>query len=81
MVEIFVMDFPEFLPLVRDAERQGYAVAGPDAGLWSISAAEQLHFNRKESGLSAALWNTVLGPGVIGRVTQFDRHEFTICEA
>lgn len=81
MVEIFVLDFPEFAPLVEDAKSQGYKVEGPVEGIWSISATSELHFNRKEAGLSAALWNTVLGPGVNGRVTKFDRYEFTVAEA
>lgn len=80
MVEIFVMDFPEFAPIVQDARRQGYQVEGPTEGLWSISAPSKLRFNRKEAGLSAALWNTVLGPGVVGCVTKFDRFEFAVSE-
>jgi hypothetical protein len=78
-IALFVLDAPEFQPLV-DAAR-----ANPDYGLehlsngyWKITAQDALVFERKKLGFVPALWNAALTGGFVGQVTEFDRYRLQI---
>lgn len=81
MPRIYVLDLPEFSPVVAAAQSSDCVVSGPLNGYWKVEKAGTINFNRKALGLSAALWNTSLAGGVVGRITQFNSIDCTIEEA
>ena len=81
MTHIYVLDMEEFHPFVQYARDEGYKVTQPVPGYWKIAGEGDLRFRRKEAGLNAALWNTVLGAGISGDITHFDKYEMVIGQA
>ncbi|MES2361739.1 MAG: hypothetical protein V4646_08040 [Pseudomonadota bacterium] len=82
MPAIFVLNVPEFLPLVEHARGvPGCKVDGPRLGYWRISASPVLTFRRKALGFKPAVWHGALTGGLVGRITHFDNDELSIEEA
>ena len=82
MPSIFVLDVPEFLPLVEHArELPGCKVEGPHLGYWRLTASPVLSFRRKELGFKPAVWHGALTGGLVGHITHFDNDTLTIEEA
>lgn len=82
MPSIFVLDVPEFLPLVEHARSlSGYKVEGPRLGYWRLTASPVLSFKRKELGFKPAVWHGALTGGLVGRITHFDNEMLSIEEA
>jgi hypothetical protein len=82
MPAIFVLDVPEFMPLVEHARRSGCCkVEGPRGGYWRLSASPVLSFKRTELGFRPAVWHGALTGGLVGRITHFDNDLLTITEA
>ena len=82
MPSIFVLNVPEFLPLVEHARAQsGYRVDGPRLGYWQVSGNPVLSFRRKELGFKPAVWHGALTGGLVGVITHFDNDTLTIAEA
>jgi catechol 2,3-dioxygenase-like lactoylglutathione lyase family enzyme len=74
VASIFVLDVPEFEPLVAACrEAPGCTVEGPLDGYWHVSSPEPITFERKPLGLVPALWNAALTGGFDGEVRVFDR--------
>ena len=72
MPAIYVLDVPEFRPLVEHARGvAGYQVEGPRLGYWRVSA-PALRFERKALGFKPAVWHGALTGGLDGRITHFD---------
>jgi hypothetical protein len=79
---IYVLNVPEFLPLVEHARQQaGCQVEGPRLGYWRISGGTVLSFRRKELGFKPAVWHGALTGGLVGRITHFDNDLLSIAEA
>jgi hypothetical protein len=79
MTSLYVLDVPEFKPLVEAAMRQGgLTVAGPSAGYYRISTREQLRIERSETGLPEALWFGAFTAGYDGEELAINSHEFWI---
>lgn len=73
-VRIFVPDIPEFAPLLEGARKAGGCrVESPVAGYWSITADNELRFERRALGLGPALWNSALTGGFTGRIAEYGR--------
>lgn len=82
MPAIFVLNVPEFLPLVEHARQQiGCRVAGPHLGYFRISGSPALSFKRKDLGFKPAVWHGALTGGLVGRITHFDNDVLTIQDA
>ena len=78
-VLLFVLDAPEFQPLVDAAEQNPeYGVERLNNGYWKITAKDALVFERKKLGFVPALWNAALTGGFVGEVTEFDRYRLQI---
>jgi hypothetical protein len=76
---IFVPDIPEFLPLVRAAEKvDGCVVREPQAGYWRVEAERELRFSRKGLGLGPAIWNSALSGGFCGKIVEYGRDSMVI---
>lgn len=81
MPTIFVLDVPEFLPLVEHArEAAGLAVEGPRLGYYRIQSADTITLHRKALGFKPAVWHGALTGGLIGQVEHFDNEELRIGE-
>ena len=79
LASIFVLDVPEFEPLVNASRGvPGCRVDGPVDGYWHVSSAEPIVFERKPLGLVPALWNAALTGGFDGDVKVFDRNRLEI---
>ena len=73
MPAIFVLDVPEFRPLVEQArQRPSYTVAGPKYGYYRIEAPGVIEFERRSLGFKPAVWHGALTGGLIGRIDCFD---------
>ena len=82
MPAIYVLNVPEFMPLVEYARQQnGCKVEGPRLGYWRISGSPVLSFRRKELGFKPAVWHGALTGGLVGRITHFDNDLLSIEEA
>jgi hypothetical protein len=78
-VVVFIPDLPEFLPLVRAAEKvEGCRVQSSHGGYWRVEGSRQLRFTRKAMGLGPAIWNSALSGGFIGRIVEYGRDEMIL---
>jgi hypothetical protein len=78
-VTVFVPDVPEFLPLVRAAEKvDGCLVQKSADGYWKLQGQRELRFQRKVMGLGPAIWNSALSGGFIGRIVEYGRDEMIL---
>jgi hypothetical protein len=79
-VTIFVPDLPEFLPVVRSAEKvEQCTIVAPQNGYWRIEAEHEIQFSRKSLGLGHAIWNSALSGGFRGRIVEYGRDVMRIC--
>ena len=82
MPSIFVLDVPEFLPLIEHARKSaGFKVNGPKLGYYRLEAQPSITLKRKELGFKPAVWHGALTGGLIGRITHFDNDSLVIEEA
>ena len=73
MPAIFVLNVPEFLPMVEYARKLATCkVDGPRLGYFRITGSPALNFKRKELGFKPAVWHGALTGGLVGRITHFD---------
>ena len=78
-VTVYVPDLPEFLPLVRAAEKvAGCSVQKSAEGYWKLEGQTELRFHRKAMGLGPAIWNSALSGGFIGRIVEYGRDEMIL---
>lgn len=76
---IYVVDVPEFRPIVESArKKQGYSVNDPVKGYYRIETAGEMTFNRKEMQLPPAIWYGMFTGGMDGEIKSFGREEVTI---
>lgn len=73
MPTIFVLDVPEFRPIVEHARtRSEFNVKGPTRGYWRVSTQGALTLRRKALGFKPAVWHGALTGGLIGHIERFD---------
>lgn len=76
---IFVLDVPEFAPLVEAARKQPeYTTTETAEGYVRIDGNPGLVFRRKAVGFTHALWYGAFTGGLIGRITQFDKDALVV---
>lgn len=76
MIAVYVLDVPEFRPLVDTArEKPDCAVTGPVAGYYRIEAPTELTFNRKAMKMKPAVWYGIFTGGLDGEIVEFGREE------
>lgn len=79
---IFVLDVPEFRPIVDHARAQrGFTVEGPRLGYYRVSAPGTIQLERKALGFKPPVWHGSLTGGLIGRIERFDNDVLVIGEA
>ena len=55
MVKVYILDVPEFQPIIEGARRVGIEVGGPAKGYYVISREGEVVFSRKALGLKPAV--------------------------
>lgn len=79
MPRLYVLDVPEFAPLVEAARRKdGFEIAGPTAGYFRIATEDQLRIHRVDTGLPEALWFGAFTAGYDGEELIIDSEQFWI---
>jgi hypothetical protein len=79
MPSLFVLDVPEFAPLVEAAHRTGgFEITGPKAGYFRIATDGQLCIRRADTGLPEALWFGAFTAGYDGEELVIDSEQFWI---
>lgn len=78
MPTIYVIDLPEFRPIVDAARQCEYSVSGPEAGYWTIYDTHEIRFERKKLNFGPALWNTALAGGIRGTLVAFDSNALVL---
>ena len=79
MPRLYVLDVPEFAPLVAAARQKGgFEIVGPKAGYFHIATEGQLRIHRAETGLPEALWFGAFTAGYDGEELVIDSEQFWI---
>ena len=76
MPSLFVLDVPEFAPLIAGAA-SGHAVRRR-GGYAMIEAADKIVVERSRSGLGDAVWYGALTGGYQGRIVEFSADRLVI---
>ena len=81
MPAIFVLDVPEFRPIVDFARKaEGFRVTGPKKGYFKVEADRTLTLNRKTLGFKPAVWHGSLTGGLVGRIERFDNETLVLVD-
>lgn len=79
MPTVYVIDVPEFRPLVDSAKKKPQcAVSGPDKGYYQIDIRGEVTFNRKEMQMKPAIWYGIFTGGLDGEIKSFGREEVVV---
>jgi hypothetical protein len=79
MAVIYVVDVPEFAPIVEAARRNpACTVSAVKKGYYTIRASGEVTFNRKEMKMKPALWYGIFTGGLNGEIKSFGRDEVTV---
>jgi len=79
MPRLFVLDVPEFAPLLRDADK-AYRIVRAH-GYAAIAANDEIVIERNASGLGDAVWYGALTGGYEGRIAEFSADRLRIAGA
>jgi hypothetical protein len=81
-IRIYVLDVPEFAPLVEAARAQADCkVSQPIPGYTAIDAWAPIEFSRKQLGFKPAVWYGIFTGGLRGRIECFDRDKVRVAPA
>ncbi|MFB6893576.1 hypothetical protein ACFCX4_30145 [Kitasatospora sp. NPDC056327] len=69
---LYVLDVPEFVPVVRTAEAAGMVTRRAGDYLRLSTAADEVVLRREGTGIRTALWHAALTGGVDARIVLFD---------
>jgi hypothetical protein len=76
---IYVLDVPEFRPIVEHARtNNAFTVHGPDRGYFRVSSDSTIRLERKTLGFKPAVWHGSITGGLIGTIEQFDNDVLVI---
>ena len=79
MPSLYVLDVPEFTPLVEAARKNGgFEITGPKGGYFRIAAEAQIRIYRADTGLAEALWFGAFTAGYDGEELVIDHEQFWI---
>ncbi|MFC4033364.1 hypothetical protein ACFO3J_17975 [Streptomyces polygonati] len=70
-VALYVLDVPEFEPLVRAARTAGMEVRGSGDYLELTAGGDEVLLRREGTGIRTALWHAALTGGLDARIVSF----------
>lgn len=79
MVTLYVLDVPEFMPIVECARaRGGCEIKKFAQGYYRIQAPSEIVLNRKEMKMKPAVWYGLFTGGLIGEIKDWGRDEVRV---
>lgn len=79
MPVLYVLDVPEFLPIVDAARgKPECRITRSDKGYWRLESASEIVLNRREMGLKPAVWYGLFTGGMNGEIAEFGRDEVRV---
>jgi hypothetical protein len=79
MVVLYVLDVPEFLPIVESVRDQnGCRVTKSDKGYYKIESPAEIVLNRKAMQMKPAVWYGIFTGGLNGEIAEFGREQVRV---
>lgn len=79
MVVLYVLDVPEFRPVVDAARaRPECRITKSDKGYWRVEAPTEIVLNRREMNVKPAVWYGLFTGGLNGEIAEFGRDEVRV---
>ena len=79
MVVLYVLDVPEFMPIVDAARaRNEWTVTKSTKGYYKIELPNEIVLSRKEMKLKPAVWYGIFTGGLNGEIAEFGREEVRV---
>ena len=79
MIRVYVLDAPEFTPLVDTARAMPQCrISGPEKHYYTIEADGEIIFNRKHMKMKPAVWYGIFTGGLDGEIADFGRDEVRV---
>jgi hypothetical protein len=79
MVVLYVLDVPEFLPIVEAARKiPGCTITSPQKGYWKVASPTEIILNRKAMQMKPAVWYGLFTGGMNGEIAEFGRDEVRV---
>ena len=79
MVVLYVLDVPEFKPIVDSMQaRQNCEITKSDEGYYRIESTTEIVLNRWEMKMKPAVWYGLFTGGLNGEIAEFDRDEVRV---
>lgn len=76
MVVIYVLDVPEFRPVVETCRgKPDCVITHSDKGYWRVEAPGEIVLNRRAMQMKPALWYGLFTGGLNGEIAEFGREE------
>ena len=74
MVVLYVLDVPEFLPIVESARRiPDCQVSKSEKGYWKVVSPTEIVLNRRDMKMKPAVWYGLFTGGMNGEIAEFGR--------
>ena len=74
MVVLYVLDVPEFLPIVESARKMpDCAISKSEKGYWKVVSPTEIVLNRREMKMKPAVWYGLFTGGMNGEIAEFGR--------
>jgi hypothetical protein len=80
MPTIFILDAPEFEPIVSTARHAGMDVRPVGDYIQVSSLAPRVTLERRHTGVRPAVWFAALTGGLVGRIERFDDDQLSIAD-
>jgi hypothetical protein len=76
MVVIYVLDVPEFHPVVETCrDKPDCTITRPEKGYWRVSAPSEIVLSRRAMQMKPAVWYGLFTGGLNGEIAEFGRDE------
>ena len=79
MVVIYVLDVPEFLPVVECARMlPDCTITRSDKGYYRVESPTEIVLNRRQMQMKPAVWYGLFTGGLNGEIAEFGREEVRV---
>ena len=79
MVVLYVLDVPEFMPIVDSVRgRPDCRIVHSEKGYYRVESATEIVLNRREMKMKPAVWYGLFTGGMNGEIAEFGREEVRI---
>ncbi len=79
MVVLYVLDVPEFLPIVENTRKMPECtISRSDKGYYTIVSPTEIRLNRKALNMKPAVWYGLFTGGMNGEIAEFGREEVRV---